>query len=118
MKRTIVRPLPLILLLGALPCMAQHPLTFDVSTVVVGSQRLETLWAYASGKWSDAGDHVQINSTEILCYQRFGVCEVANASTSVGLASVNLTSFDMLRWVMSELIAVDSSPICVVNTLR
>src|SRR5664280_533768 len=96
--KTDVRLRTLILLLGALPCMAQHPLTFDISTVVIGSQRLETLWAYASGKWSDAGDQVEINSTEIHCYQRFGFCEVANASTSVGLASVSLTTFDILRW--------------------
>jgi len=93
-------------------------LIFDVSTVVVGSQRLETLWVYAAGKWSDAGEHVGINSTEIHCYKRFGFCEVAGAWTSFGLASVNLISFDILRWDTSEMIAVDSSPICLVNTLR
>lgn len=118
MKRTIVRLLTLILLLVAIPCMAQQPLSYDVSTVVVGSQRLETLWAYAMGKWSNAGDHVRIDSTEIHCYKRFGFCEVAGALTSAGLASVSLTSFDILRWDTSEMIAVDSSPICVVNTLR
>ena len=110
-----------LLLLGALPCAAQKPLIFDVSTVVVGSQRLETLWALAEGKWSDAGPNAEINSTEIHCYKRFGFCEVANASTSSptrGLVSVSLTSFDILRWDASEMIAVDSSPICVVNTLR
>ncbi len=106
-----------ILLLGV-PCMAQHPLTIDVSTVVVGAERLETLWTFTMGKWSDAGDHVGLNSTEIHCYQRFGFCEVADASVISGLASVNLTSFDILRWDASELIAVDSSPICVVNNLR
>jgi len=118
MKRTIVRLLTLILLLGSLPCMAQQPYIFDVSTVVVGSQRLETLWAYALGKWSDAGDHVRTDSTEIHCYKRFGFCEVASASNSDGLASVSLESFDILRWDTSEMIAVDSSPICLVNTLR
>ena len=107
-----------LLLLGVFPCAAQKPLILDVSTVVVGSQRLETLYAYAMGKWSDAGDRVGINSTEIHCYKRFGFCEVAGASTSFGLASVSLTSFDILRWDASEMIAVDSSPICVVNTLR
>jgi hypothetical protein len=106
-----------LLLLGALPCAAQKPLIFDVSTVVVGSQRLETLWAFAEGKWSDAGPNVGINSTDIHCYKRFGFCEVANASTN-GLAFVSLTSFDILRWDASEMIAVDSSPICMVNTLR
>ncbi len=107
-----------LLLLGALPCVAQQPLIFDVSTVVVGSQRLETLWAYAEGKWSGAGPDVGMNSTDIHCYKRFGFCEVATASTASGLASVSLSSFDILRWDTSEMIAVDSSPICVVNTLR
>jgi hypothetical protein len=107
-----------LLLLGALPCVAQQPLIFDVSTVVVGSQKLETLWAYAEGKWSDAGPDVEINSTEIHCYKRFGFCEVASASSSSKLASVSLSSFDVLRWDTSEMIAIDSSPICLVNTLR
>src|SRR5258708_5518866 len=77
-----------LLMLGALPCVAQQPLIFDVSTVVVGSQRLETLWAFAEGKWSDAGSDVGINSTDIHCYKRFGFCEVATASPSSRLASV------------------------------
>jgi len=98
--------------------MAQQPLIFDVSTVVVGSQRLETLYAFASGKWSDAGPDVGIDSTDIHCYKRFGFCEVASASNSFKLASVSLSSFDILRWDASEMIAVDSSAICVVNTLR
>ena len=118
MKRTIVRLLNLFLLLGALPCMAQQPLILDVSTVVVGAERLETLYAFTMGKWSDAGDNVGLNSTEIHCYKSFGFCEAADASTSFGLASVNLTSFDILRWDTSEMIAVNSSPICLVNTLR
>jgi hypothetical protein len=110
--------LTLILLLGVLPCTAQQPLIYDVSTVVVGSQRLETLWAYVAGKWSDAGDDVGIRSSEIHCYKRFGFCDVATAFTVTGLASVDLTSFDILRWNANEMIAVDSSPICMVNTLR
>jgi hypothetical protein len=118
MKRTIVRLLPMIVLVGALPCMAQHPLILDVSTAVAGSERLETQYAVAMGKWSDAGDNVGLNSTEIHCYKRFGFCEVATASASFGLASVSLTSFDILRWDTGEMIAVDSSPTCVVNTLR
>ena len=118
MKRTIVRLLALIVLFGVLPCVAQHPLIFDVGNVVVGSQKIETLWAYMMGKWSDAGDNVGNNSTEIHCYKRFGSCEVASASTFFGLASVSITSFDILRWDTSEMIAVDSSPICLVNTLR
>ena len=71
----------LILLLVALPCMGQKPLIFDVSTVVVGSQRLETLYGFAEGKWSNAGPDVGINSTEIHCYKRFGFCEVASATS-------------------------------------
>lgn len=105
-----------LLLLGALPCIAQQPLIFNISTVVVGSQKLETLWAFAAGKWSDAGPEVGIDSTDIHCYKRFGICEVASASASLRLASVSLDTF--LRWDTSEMIAVDSSPICVVNTLR
>ena len=108
-----------LLLLGAkFQCMGQQPLIFDVSTVVVGSQRLETLYASAEGKWSDAGPGLLPNSTEIHCYKRFSFCEVASASTSAGLASVSLNSFDILRWDTSEMIGVDSSPVCLVNTLR
>jgi hypothetical protein len=70
------------------------------------------------GKWSDAGDHVGLNSTEIYCYLRFGFCNVADASSSFGLASVNFTSYDILRWDKNEIIAVDSSPVCLVNNLR
>jgi hypothetical protein len=98
--------------------MAQQPLIFDVATVVVGPQRLATSWAFAAGKWSDAGADVGINSTEIHCYKSFGFCEVAEASASSGSAWVKLTSYDVLRWDTSELIAVDSSPVCLVNTLR
>ena len=35
-----------------------------------------------------------------------------------GQATVGLESYDILRWDAKELIAVDSSPICSVNTLR
>ena len=117
MKR-YVNLLILIVLVGALPCVAQHPLILDVSTVVAGSERLETQYAIAMGKWSAAGDNLGLNSTEIHCYKRFGFCEVADASNSFGLASVSLNGFDILRWDKSEMIAVDSSPTCVVNTLR
>jgi hypothetical protein len=108
----------LLTLLKALPCMAQHPLIFDVSTVVVGSQRLETLWVFAEGRWTDADPDVGINSTDIHCYKRFGFCEVASVSKPSRWASVNLSNFDILRWETNEMIAVDNSPICVVNTLR
>jgi len=107
-----------IALLGALPCMAQQPLIFDVSTVTIGAQKLETVYAFAEGKWSDAGPDVGINSIDIHCYKRFSFCEVASAISSARVASVSLDSFDILRWDVSELIAVDSSPVCLVNTLR
>ena len=100
------------------PPEAQKPLSFDVSTVTVGSQRLVTVWAYAIGKWSDAGPDVYPNSTEIRCYKRFDFCEVANAESLSKRAFVSVEDFDVLRWDDKELIAVDSSPICVVNTLR
>ena len=57
-------------------------------------------------------------STEIHCYERFGFCEEADATYVGGQAGATLNSFDILRWNNRELIAVDSSPICVVNTLR
>jgi hypothetical protein len=91
---------------------------YDVSTVVVGSQKLETPWAYAAGKWSDAGNKVGLDSTEIHCYQRLGFCEVASASSVLGEAFVSLTTFDILKWDTSELITADSSGLCVMNTLR
>lgn len=95
----------------------QQPLVYDVSTVTLGSSRLETLWAYAVGKWSDGGDKVAINSTEIRCYQRLGFCEEARAFV-LFQASVMVNDYDILRWDQHEIIAVDSTPICVVNTLR
>jgi hypothetical protein len=70
------------------------------------------------GKWSDAGKDVGTNSTQIHCYKRFGFCEVASAYSMAGQAWVNLDTFDILRWDDREMISVDSSPTCVVNTLR
>ena len=96
----------------------QTPEMLSVSQVVVGAQRTETLWSHAMGKWSDADDHVAVMSTEIVCYERFGFCDEADANYLDSQAGVMLTSFDILRWDKRELIAVDSSPICVVNTLR
>ena len=109
----------------ALPLMAADPrteaqklLSFDVSAVAIGSQRLATVWAYATGKWSDAGPAVLPNSTEIRCYKRFDFCEVANAKSLSNRAFVKVEDFDVLRWDDKEMIAVDSSPTCVVETLR
>lgn len=57
-------------------------------------------------------------STEIHCYKTFTFCEEADAHVIFGQATVGLESYDILRWDANELIAVDSSPICFVNTLR
>jgi hypothetical protein len=96
----------------------QTPDILSVTQVVAGAQRTETLFVHAVGKWSDADDHLAVSSTEIHCYERFGFCEEADATYFSGQASATLSSFDILRWDKRELIAVDSSPICVVNTLR
>ena len=106
-----------VAVLGGLT-VGQTPLIFDVSDVVAGAQRIDTRYFLATGKWSDDGNDVGVNSVEIHCYKRFGFCEVAHGYSSVGKAWVGLDSFDILRWDNQELIAVDSSPICVVNTLR
>ena len=116
--KTANRTLGLLLLLSSLLAIAQEPEIFDVSDVVAGSERLETRYALAEGKWSDAGKDVAILSTEIHCYKRFGLCEVANAFPMFSQSTVSLDSFDILRWDNKEIIAVDSSPICIVNTLR
>ena len=102
----------------AVPVAAQKPIIFDVSNVVMGAQKTPTLWLFAEGKWSDADEHIGPGSTQIQCYKSFGFCDVANAFETFGVAGVSLTSFDILRWDSKEIIAVDSSPICIVNTLR
>ena len=107
-----------IVLALAIPVAAQTPIIFDVSNVVMGAQRTPTLWFFAEGKWSDAGEHIGAASTQIQCYKSLGFCDVANAFETFGEANVDLTAFDILRWDSKEIIAVDSSPICVVNTLR
>jgi hypothetical protein len=107
-----------MLIVSVAPVRAQQPTIFSLSDVVAGSQRLETRFAFVEGKWSDAGNDVAIVSTKIHCYKRFGVCEVASAFPVLREATVSLDSFDILRWDDAEIIAVDSSPICTVNTLR
>ena len=89
--------LAVMLLLAALPAMAQEAQTFSVSNVIVGPQRLETLYAVAMGKWSDAGAYAAPFSTEVHCYKRFGFCEVATAISVGKQAAVFLDSFDILR---------------------
>jgi hypothetical protein len=96
----------------------ETPEIFSVSQVVAGAQRTDTLYVYAVGKWSDADDKLAVWSTEIHCYKSFGLCEEADANNYYEHPGATLNSFDILRWDNQELIAVDSSPICVVNTLR
>jgi hypothetical protein len=103
---------------SAASAQGQKPMVLDESTVVAGTQRTPTQYLYAMGKWSDATDAALSNSTQIHCYQAFGFCEVASADSVGGGVYVRLDTFDILRWDRNELIAVDSSPICVANTLR
>jgi hypothetical protein len=102
----------------ALTATAQQPAIFLVANVGVGAQKIETLYLYATGKWSDAGEHIGPLSTQIQCYKALGFCDVASAIEVSGEATVDLTTFDILRWDGREMIAVDSSPICIANTLR
>lgn len=101
-----------------IPCVAQKPVIFDISNVVVGAQKIQTLYLIAEGKWSDAGEHIGALSTQIQCYKSLGFCDIASAFETSGEANVDFTTFDILRWDSNEVIAVDSSPICIVNTLR
>ena len=87
----------------------QTPEILSVSSVVAGAQKIETRFAHAVGKWSDAEDHLAGASTEIHCYERFGFCEEADATYYFGQAGATLNSLDILRWDSRELIAVDSS---------
>src|ERR1035437_2012873 len=63
----------------AIPVAAQKPIIFDVSNVVMGAQRIPTLWLFAEGQWSDAGDHIAPDSTQIFCYKSLAFCDVASA---------------------------------------
>jgi hypothetical protein len=100
------------------PLFGQTPQIFDVADVVVGAKRFDTTYFFAVGKWSDARSTEAVMSTEIHCYKTFTFCEEADAHVLFGQATVGLESYDILRWDVDELIAVDSSPICFVNTLR
>jgi hypothetical protein len=98
-----------------------HPEIFSVSDkIVIGAQRLHTRYLYAVGAWSDAGDMENYHSVQIECYKRIGFCNVARALVDwpVPGVGVMLDGFDILRWDEGEMIAVDNSPTCVVNTIR
>jgi hypothetical protein len=117
MKRSLFVFIALAALPGAL-AYGQTPEIFDESDVVAGAQRIDTRYFLATGKWADDGKEAGTNSTEIHCYQAFGFCEVAHAYALGTQSWVSLDSYDVLRWDKQEMIAVDSSPICIVNTLR
>jgi hypothetical protein len=101
-----------------IPITAQKPTIFDVTDVVIGAQEIPTLWLFAEGRWSDADEHIGPVGTQIFCYKSLGFCDEASADWDGSNAYVRHTSFDILRWDSKEIIAVDSSPICVANTLR
>jgi hypothetical protein len=99
----------------------KHPEIFDVSDVTFGAQRLPTRYLYAAGAWSDASEMENALSVQIECYKRVSHCSVARAivvGQGPGSVGVALDGFDILRWDESEIIAVDTSAICVVNTIR
>lgn len=110
-----------VLFLVSMAHAQKHPEIFDVSDVVMGAQRLATRYLYAAGAWSDASEIENALSVQIECYKRIGLCNVAQAvivGQGPGSVGVALDGFDVLRWDEREMIAVDSSAICVVNTIR
>jgi hypothetical protein len=115
MRRRFFAGLCLIIAVSA---SAQKPWIFDVSNVVIGAQKIPTLYFFAVGKWSDAGEHLGLDSTEIQCYKALGFCNVASSHLIGTEANVSLDGFDILRWDNAEIIAVDSSPMCLVATIR
>jgi hypothetical protein len=105
-----------VVLALAIPVAAQTPTIFDVSNVVVGANKIPTLYLFAEGKWSDAGENDGAASTQIFCYKSLGFCEVANAHWSGSAesgANVSLTTFVIQRWDSNEIIAMEDSPTCI-----
>src|SRR5215831_294475 len=115
-----MRPMLFIFLIFGfvIPSAAQAPAAFDVSSVIVGKQRTPTLYFHAVGKRSDAGEHVGLLSTEIQCYEALGFCEVADARWSSNSAFVALRTFEIHAWNSAEIIAVDRSAVCEIDTIR
>lgn len=97
---------------------AQKPAIFDISEVVIGAQRIKTLYFSADGRWSDADPHVGMMSTHVECYKALGFCAMASADWHMNQAFVQTYTYDILRWDAREIVAEDSSPICVINSLR
>ena len=110
-----------VLFLASTTHAQKHPEIFDVSDVVIGAQRLPTRYLYAAGAWSDASEIENALSVQIECYKRIDLCNVARAVVAgqgPGSVGVVLDAFDILRWDEREMLAVDSSAICVINTIR
>jgi hypothetical protein len=110
-----------LLFLASTAYAQKHPEIFDVSDVVIGAQRLPTRYLYAAGAWSDASEMENALSVQIECYKSIDLCNVARAvvvGQGPGSVGTVLDGFDILRWDEREMIAVDSSAICVVNTIR
>jgi hypothetical protein len=99
----------------------KHPEIFDVSDVVFGAHKLDTTYLYAAGAWSDASERENAMSVQLQCFKRIGYCAVAEpvvVGEGPGSVGAMLDGYDILRWDEREMIAVDSSPICTVNTIR
>ncbi len=110
-----------VIFLSVLAHAQKHPEIFDVSDVVLGARRLPTKYLYAVGAWSDASEMENAMSVQIQCYKVIDFCQVARAlivGQGPGSVGVSLDGFDILRWDERELIAVDTSAICIVNTIR
>ena len=121
MYKNLVFVLLLCACVVVIPAKAQdqHPELFgEPAVVTVGTQRIETVWVEATGKWSDAGKDIGTTSSHVECYKKFAFCFQAEAYTLGGQAWVNTTTLDILRWDAYELIAVDSTPTCQVNQIR
>jgi hypothetical protein len=120
MKSTLFISLSLLAVSIFSQAQEQKPEILDVSDVTIGSQKLDTTYLLAIGQWSDSSKATSVYSAEIHCYKRFSFCEVASADSSNHYSGVfvMLNSFDIVRWDEREMIAIESSPTCVVNTLR
>ncbi len=115
-----MRPLISILLaIGFVaPSMAQHPSVFKVTNTAVGTRRIPTRFFLASGRWSNANEHVGPLSTEIHCYKALGFCKVASAEWGGSDSFVRLGSFEISHWDGKEILAVDNSYTCAMIFVR
>src|SRR5438552_10272638 len=101
--RTLLATAIALLSVGLLIGQEEKPEIFDVSEVTAGAKRIETLYFYGAGKWSDADSTLGVLSTEIHCYKTFLFCEEADARLILGQGTVGLDTYDILRWDSVEL---------------